>query len=83
MVPPETSNHCSLTNELNVQMNFASADLLISHERIDVLGFWDIGDQICAGFPEGVSLKWDHNCPLRANREILFSNYLFVKLGKF
>ena len=40
MVPPESPFPCSLTNELNVQMNGASADLLISHERIGVLGFW-------------------------------------------
>ena len=42
MAPPESPGARSLTNELNVQMNGASADLLISHERIGVLGFWGI-----------------------------------------
>ena len=42
MVPHDFRARRSLTNELNVQMNGWRTNLLISHERIGVLGFWGI-----------------------------------------
>ena len=40
MVPHDFRARRSLTNELNVQMNGWRTNLLISHERFGVLGFW-------------------------------------------
>ena len=40
MVPHDFRAGRSLTNELNVQMNGWRTNLLISHERMGVLGFW-------------------------------------------